>query len=141
MNLETRIDWLGVPAASLDAEAQRAARDRQATLTKPHGSLGRLEEIAIRLAALQGTPRPLLDRVRITVFVGDHGVAAEGVSAFPQAVTAEMIKNFAGAGGHLRGRALPRRRTRNRSTWGRFTTPGPWRGSRTRRWARVPPIW
>lgn len=98
MNLDTRIDWLGVPAASLDAESQRAAQDRQMTLTKPPGSLGRLEEIAIRLAALQGTPRPSLDRVRITIFAGDHGVAAEGVSAFPQAVTTEMIKNFARGG-------------------------------------------
>jgi nicotinate-nucleotide--dimethylbenzimidazole phosphoribosyltransferase len=98
MNPETQIDWLGVPAASLDREAERAAQDRQATLTKPRGSLGRLEEIAIRLAGLQGTPRPSLDRVRITVFAGDHGVAAEGVSAFPQAVTTEMIKNFARGG-------------------------------------------
>ena len=98
MNLDTRIDWLGVPAASLDTEARRAAQDRQATLTKPPGSLGRLEETAIRLAALQGKPRPTLDRVRITIFAGDHGVATEGVSAFPQAVTAEMIKNFARGG-------------------------------------------
>ncbi|MCC7278375.1 MAG: nicotinate-nucleotide--dimethylbenzimidazole phosphoribosyltransferase [Chromatiaceae bacterium] len=98
MTLDTRIDWLGVPAASLDTEARRAAQDRQATLTKPPGSLGRLEETAIRLAALQGTPRPALDRVRITIFAGDHGVATEGVSAFPQAVTAEMIKNFARGG-------------------------------------------
>lgn len=98
MKADTRIAWLGVPAAGLDLDAQRAAQNRQATLTKPPGALGRLEEIAIRLAALQGTPHPSLDRVRITVFAGDHGVAAEGVSAFPQAVTAEMIKNFAQGG-------------------------------------------
>jgi nicotinate-nucleotide--dimethylbenzimidazole phosphoribosyltransferase len=114
MNLDTRIDWLGVPAASLDTEAQGAAQDRQATLTKPPGSLGQLEAIAIRLAALQGTPRPALDRVRITLFAGDHGVAAEGVSAFPQAVTAEMIKNFARGGAAICvARAHPRRRTRD----------------------------
>lgn len=98
MKPPTNIEWLGVPAADLDLEARRTAEDRQARLTKPPGSLGRLEEIAIRLAALQGTPRPVLTRVRITVFAGDHGVAAEGVSAFPQAVTAEMVRNFAAGG-------------------------------------------
>ncbi|MEX2481609.1 MAG: nicotinate-nucleotide--dimethylbenzimidazole phosphoribosyltransferase, partial [Gammaproteobacteria bacterium] len=66
--------------------------------TKPPGALGRLEEIAIRLAALQGTAQPNIAQVYITVFAGDHGIAAEGVSAFPQEVTAEMVKNFARGG-------------------------------------------
>jgi nicotinate-nucleotide--dimethylbenzimidazole phosphoribosyltransferase len=81
-----------------DADARQAAVARQSQLTKPPGALGRLEEIAIHLAALQGTEQPCVDKVHITVFAGDHGVAAEGVSAFPQAVTAEMVKNFARGG-------------------------------------------
>lgn len=76
----------------------QTAREHQRQLTKPPGSLGRLETLAIELAALQGRPQPGLDRVRIGVFAADHGVAAEGVSAFPQAVTAEMVRNFAAGG-------------------------------------------
>ena len=98
MNEATTIDWFSIPAANPDAGARDAAIARQAVLTKPPGALGRLEEIAIRLAALQGTERPYVDRVHITVFAGDHGVAAEGVSAFSQAVTVEMVKNFARGG-------------------------------------------
>lgn len=93
-----RSDWLSVPAARPDAEARRTAAERQAVLTKPSGSLGRLETLAIQLAALQGRPHPRLDRVWITLFAADHGVAEEGVSAFPQAVTGEMIRNFARGG-------------------------------------------
>lgn len=92
------IDWPNIPAASPDQRARDAAIARQAALTKPPGALGRLEAMAIQLAALQGTGQPCVDKVHITVFAGDHGVAAEGVSAFPQAVTAEMVKNFARGG-------------------------------------------
>ncbi len=91
-------DWLCVPAAPLDAAVRRTAEARQDTLTKPPGALGRLEEIAVRLAAMQCQARPAIEHVRIVVFAGDHGVAAEGVSAFPQAVTAEMVRNFARGG-------------------------------------------
>jgi len=90
--------WLQSPVAQPDEGARLAAEARQADLTKPPGALGRLEEIAIRLAALQGTPTPRADRVHVTIFAGDHGVTAEGVSAFPQAVTAEMIRNFVRGG-------------------------------------------
>ncbi|KPV39059.1 nicotinate-nucleotide--dimethylbenzimidazole phosphoribosyltransferase [Thiohalorhabdus denitrificans] len=90
--------WYLRPVASIDEAAEQAARDRQGQLTKPPGSLGRLEEVAVRLAAWQGAPKPALDRVWISVFAGDHGVAAEGVSAFPQAVTTEMIRNFSRGG-------------------------------------------
>ncbi|MEH3101296.1 nicotinate-nucleotide--dimethylbenzimidazole phosphoribosyltransferase [Sphingomonas adhaesiva] len=77
-----------------DAAARDAATARQAQLTKPAGSLGRLEEIAIFMAGWQGRPRPQLHRARIAVFAGNHGVAARGVSAFPADVTAQMVANF-----------------------------------------------
>jgi nicotinate-nucleotide--dimethylbenzimidazole phosphoribosyltransferase len=77
--------------------ADIAAR-RQQNLTKPPGSLGRLEELAIWLAQWQGREQPRLDRVTIAVFAGNHGVAARGVSAYPQAVTAQMVANFAAGG-------------------------------------------
>lgn len=68
---------------SLSAAGMKAARERQADLTKPRGALGRLEEIAIFMAGWQGTPRPSLERARAVVFAGNHGVTARGVSAFP----------------------------------------------------------
>ncbi|SFW75251.1 nicotinate-nucleotide--dimethylbenzimidazole phosphoribosyltransferase [Luteibacter sp. UNCMF366Tsu5.1] len=91
-------DWLTVPCRIPDRAAIAAATARQGTLTKPPGSLGALEALAVRLAGLQRSERPRADRVWIAVFAGDHGVAAEGVSAFPQAVTGEMLRNFAGGG-------------------------------------------
>jgi nicotinate-nucleotide--dimethylbenzimidazole phosphoribosyltransferase len=91
-------DWLSSPPPALDEEARAAAMARQAQLTKPPGALGELESLAIRLAAMKGTERPRVDPVWISVFAADHGVAAEGVSAFPQAVTGEMVKNFARGG-------------------------------------------
>lgn len=90
--------WWQVAAPLPDASALIQARDHQNHLTKPQGALGRLEEIAIRLAALQGTQKPKVDKVAIAVFAGDHGVVEEGVSAFPQAVTIEMMKNFVAGG-------------------------------------------
>ncbi len=74
------------------------AAQRQQNLTKPPGSLGRLEELAIWLAQWQGRAQPRLDRVTIAVFAGNHGIAARGVSAYPQAVTAQMVANFAAGG-------------------------------------------
>lgn len=91
-------DWYLAPAAAIDQAALAEAEARQAVLTKPPGALGRLETLAIRLAGMQGRVKPLLDRIDITVFAADHGVVAEGVSAFPQVVTCEMIKNFANGG-------------------------------------------
>ncbi len=79
--------WALIPAAIPNEAARNAAEARQARLTKPPGALGRLEDLAIRLAALQGVEHPRVDQVKICVFVGDHGVAAEGVSAFCQAET------------------------------------------------------
>jgi len=78
----------------LDAAAMEAARARQERLTKPPGSLGRLEEISILLAGMQGAPRPEVSAKAIFVMAGDHGVVAEGVSAYPQEVTPQMVANF-----------------------------------------------
>jgi nicotinate-nucleotide--dimethylbenzimidazole phosphoribosyltransferase len=92
------LGWLANPCLPIDAMAADAARRRQDQLTKPRGSLGRLEEIAIRLAGLQGTPTPSPDPVQVLLFAADHGVAAEGVSAFPQSVTNQMVRNIAAGG-------------------------------------------
>jgi nicotinate-nucleotide--dimethylbenzimidazole phosphoribosyltransferase len=81
-----------------DTGAADAAALRQQSLTKPAGSLGRLEELAIWLARWQRRERPRLDRVTVTVFAGNHGIAARGVSAYPQTVTAQMVANFARGG-------------------------------------------
>ena len=91
-------NWLAQPCATLNESSRAAALDRQGQLTKPPGSLGKLEAIAVQLSALQGTARPQMERVQISIFAADHGVAAEGVSAFPQAVTVEMVRNFARGG-------------------------------------------
>ncbi|QXP82675.1 nicotinate-nucleotide--dimethylbenzimidazole phosphoribosyltransferase [Methylococcus sp. ANG] len=80
------------------AETFHRALRRQAELTKPPGSLGRLENLAVRLAAMQGSERPSLERIWISVFAGDHGVAEEGVSAYPQSVTREMCRVFVAGG-------------------------------------------
>ena len=78
----------------LDQTALAAATARQNTLTKPPGSLGRLEELSIQLAGISGTPIPSIkDKVIITM-AGDHGIVAEGVSAYPQEVTPQMVLNF-----------------------------------------------
>lgn len=91
-------DWWDDPIPTPDADMRAAAEARQRELTKPPGSLGRLEAIAIRLAALQRRERPTLESLHMTVFAADHGIADEGVSAFPQAVTLEMVRNFARGG-------------------------------------------
>jgi len=81
-----------------DQEARRKARERQGLLTKPPGSLGRLEELSVQLAGIRRTPRPKLRYKAILTMAGDHGVAAEGVSAYPQEVTAQMVRNFLAGG-------------------------------------------
>jgi nicotinate-nucleotide--dimethylbenzimidazole phosphoribosyltransferase len=89
-----REDWWKAPVKLIDAANAALAGARQASLTKPPGSLGELETLAVRLAGMQGSERPRVDRIHVCVFAADHGVAAEGISAFPQAVTVEMVKNF-----------------------------------------------
>ncbi len=91
-------DWVYQQCPAISAMHHEAARLRQDQLTKPTGALGRLEGLAIELAGLQHTERPRAERVPIIVFAGDHGIAAQGVSAYPQEVTIAMMANFAGGG-------------------------------------------
>ena len=85
-----------LPPASATAIAAVRARDAQ--LTKPPGSLGRLEELVEWLAAWQDKAEPTLDRPTVVVFAGNHGVVAQGVSPYPASVTAQMLKNFSAGG-------------------------------------------
>ncbi|MDA0988882.1 MAG: nicotinate-nucleotide--dimethylbenzimidazole phosphoribosyltransferase [Chloroflexi bacterium] len=78
----------------LDEQAMASARARQERLTKPSGSLGRLEELSIQLAAIRRQTVPDLAQKAIITMAGDHGVVAQGVSAYPQEVTAQMVQNF-----------------------------------------------
>ncbi|MBI2942525.1 MAG: nicotinate-nucleotide--dimethylbenzimidazole phosphoribosyltransferase [Chloroflexi bacterium] len=82
----------------LDAAAMRVARERQDVLTKPQGSLGRLEELSVKVAGITANPRPRFPRKAVIVLAADHGVAAAGVSAYPQAVTPQMVLNFLAGG-------------------------------------------
>ncbi len=81
-----------------DASCAEKARERENILTKPQGSLGRLEELAIEIAAMKREALPKLERKVVFTFAGDHGVVEEGVSAFPQEVTPQMVYNFTGNG-------------------------------------------
>jgi nicotinate-nucleotide--dimethylbenzimidazole phosphoribosyltransferase len=81
-----------------DLISMRKMRDRLNNLTKPLGSLGELEEIAVRLAGIQGTVSPKVNKKAIVVMCGDHGVVEEGISAYPQAVTGLMMDNFVRGG-------------------------------------------
>lgn len=81
-----------------DLEAAAAAAEREPQLTKPPGALGRLEELASWTAAWQGRYPPSMKRINVHVFAGNHGVTDEGISAFPSAVTTQMVKNFEAGG-------------------------------------------
>jgi nicotinate-nucleotide--dimethylbenzimidazole phosphoribosyltransferase len=87
-------DQLLASIQPLDEKAMQAARQRQDMLTKPRGSLGRLESISIQVAGITGAALPRLERKVIMVMAGDHGVVQEGVSAYPQEVTPQMVLNF-----------------------------------------------
>jgi nicotinate-nucleotide--dimethylbenzimidazole phosphoribosyltransferase len=93
-----RLQALTDRIAGLDTGAMAHARAHQDSLTKPQGSLGRLEELSIRLAGITGMDRPRFPRKAVLVLAADHGVAVEGVSAYPQAVTAQMVANFMAGG-------------------------------------------
>lgn len=90
--------WWLQPCQSVDLQQTAAAVARQQQLTKPAGSLGQLEALAVQLAGLQGYLKPRADKLWIAIFAGDHGVVAEGVSAYPQAVTGQMLHNFVNGG-------------------------------------------
>ena len=93
---DLRTACLDLPAA--DAKSAALAAARQIELTKPPGSLGRLEDMVGWLARWQGRSMPRLDRVDILVFAGNHGVTKQGVSAYPAEVTAQMVANFSAGG-------------------------------------------
>ena len=93
------LDQIAASAHRLpDEAARRAALERQNSLTKPPGALGRLEELAIFMAGWQGTDRPQIARAQALVFAGNHGICAQGVNPFPQEVTAQMVANFQAGG-------------------------------------------
>jgi nicotinate-nucleotide--dimethylbenzimidazole phosphoribosyltransferase len=91
-------EWIHQRCPEISAAHREAALSRQAQLTKPSGSLGRLEHLACELAGLQQTERPRAATAPIIIFAGDHGVVAQGVSAYPQDVTIAMMSNFAHGG-------------------------------------------
>src|SRR3990170_6358529 len=119
------MEWTRASCAASNEAARAAALARQGQLTKPPGALARLEDIAVQLAALQGVERPQLQRIHISVFASDHGVAAEGVSVFPQAVTAEMVRNFARGGAAISVLAKQLGATLEVLNLGTVVDPGP----------------
>lgn len=96
--IELKNTWYTNAAAEINFEIQQQALQHQAILTKPAGSLGLLENVAVQFAAMQSSTSPKLNKIHIAVFAADHGVMDENVSAFPQAVTAEMVRNFSRGG-------------------------------------------
>lgn len=93
-----RLSLLAATLPTADSAAVDAALARQLQLTKPPGSLGRLEELAVFMAGWQGTERPTIDTAQAVVFAGNHGICAQGVNPFPQEVTAQMVANFEAGG-------------------------------------------
>ncbi|WP_416426208.1 nicotinate-nucleotide--dimethylbenzimidazole phosphoribosyltransferase [Pseudomonas sp. App30] len=89
--------WLN-PCQPIDTLVLQQAQERQRQLTKPAGSLGPLEDVAVQLAGLQHRLKPAVDKVWISIFAGDHGIVAEGVSPYPQEVTWQMLLNFVNGG-------------------------------------------
>ena len=95
MALEDRVRELAADVEPADAEAAKAARERHARLLKPPGSLGRLEELGSRLAGMAGScPPPVPEEAAVVICAGDHGVHAQGVTPWPQGVTAAMVGSF-----------------------------------------------
>jgi len=91
-------EWIKNPIKEIDQSFYELATNHQLQLTKPPGSLGALEDIAVKFVAWQGTLSPVIENPIIVIFAADHGIANENVSAFPQAVTTEMIRNFSNGG-------------------------------------------
>ncbi len=99
--LKSFADVAALPLPSFDTEAARAAQARQDSLTKPQGSLGRLEELAVFMAGWRRTSRPSIARAQALIFAGNHGICAQGVNPYPQEVTAQMVANFEGGGASI----------------------------------------
>ncbi|MFC3059813.1 nicotinate-nucleotide--dimethylbenzimidazole phosphoribosyltransferase [Paenirhodobacter populi] len=95
------IPFLAETLPVADEAARAAALDRQNSLTKPPGSLGRLEDLALFMAGWRATPRPRIGLAQALVFAGNHGVCAQGVNPYPQAVTAQMVANFQAGGASI----------------------------------------
>lgn len=98
MSFEASVNEVVAAIRPTDPAAEERAWERLDNLTKPQRSLGRLEQIAARVARVQHTDHPLVDRKIVLLMAGDHGVVAEGVALFPQDVTWQMVANFAAAG-------------------------------------------
>ena len=99
MTLEDRVRELAEEVEPSDASAAEAARERHLRLLKPPGSLGRLEELGARLAAIAGEcPPPVPENPAVVICAGDHGVLEKGVSPWPKDVTATMVETFCGGG-------------------------------------------
>ena len=98
MQISKIIDATLTQIDNLDEASMASARDRQSTLTKPLGSLGKLEELSILLAGIFSNPMPKITKKTVILAAGDHGVVAEGVSAYPQEVTPQMVYNFLSGG-------------------------------------------
>ncbi|WP_180155816.1 nicotinate-nucleotide--dimethylbenzimidazole phosphoribosyltransferase [Acinetobacter sp. YH12045] len=92
------MNWWQEPCQNPSIEAKQQAVNHQLQLTKPTGSLSELENVAVQLASLQNTDQPNIDFPWITIFAGDHGVMEENISAYPQAVTRQMLQNFTTGG-------------------------------------------
>jgi len=92
------MNWINQSIKKTCYSSLEKAQEQQNQLTKPAGSLGYLENIVMRLASMQACQKPSLDKAQISIFAADHGIANEGVSAFPQAVTNTMVANFASGG-------------------------------------------
>ncbi len=99
--MSARLDEIVSSIGAVDVDSANAARSRIDSLTKPVGSLGVLEDVAVRLAGIQGTERPAVDEKSVIVMAADHGVAKHGVSAYPSEVTVQMISNFLAGGGAI----------------------------------------
>jgi len=97
-SFDALLDRLGRGLPVPERAATEAARARQASLTKPPGSLGMLEDLAVFMAGWQGRERPRIEHAQALVFAGNHGICARGVNPFPQAVTAQMVANFRAGG-------------------------------------------
>jgi len=90
--------WIYQNVATVSVQARQQATEHQAMLTKPQGSLGLLEDVAIDFAGWQNKSKPSLEKICVRVFAADHGICRQGVSAFPQEVTSKMILNFLSGG-------------------------------------------